>query len=70
MIKKRHFETAVFHNKFKLCQIKPNQIHSFFYFVWKETTLKPLKVTATKTLFSSVYVLVDLASEKVSYSMW
>ena len=29
----------------------------FFYFVWKETTHKPLKVAAAKTLLSSVYVI-------------
>ena len=31
--------------------------HAFSYFVWKETTHKPLQVPATKTLFSSVYVI-------------
>ena len=31
--------------------------HAFFYFVWKETTHKPLKVAPAKTLFSSVYVI-------------
>ena len=31
--------------------------HAFSYFVWKETTHKPLKVAAAKTLFSSVYVI-------------
>ena len=31
--------------------------HTFFYFVCKETTHKPLKVAAIKTLFSSVYVI-------------
>ena len=31
--------------------------HSFSYFVWKETTQKPLKVAAAKTLFSSVYFI-------------
>ena len=31
--------------------------HSFSHFVWKETTHKPLKVAATKTLFSSVYFI-------------
>ena len=30
--------------------------HSFSYFVRKETTHKPLKVAAAKTLFSNVYV--------------
>ena len=30
--------------------------HSFSYLVWKETTHKPLKVAAVKTLFSNVYV--------------
>ena len=31
--------------------------HTFSYFVWKETTHKPLQVPAAKTLFSSVYVI-------------
>ena len=31
--------------------------HGFSYFVWKETTHKPLKVAAAKTLFSSAYVI-------------
>ena len=31
--------------------------HVFSYFVWKETTHKPLQVPAAKTLFSSVYVI-------------
>ena len=31
--------------------------HAFSYFIWKETTHKPLKVAAAKTLFSSVYVI-------------
>ena len=31
--------------------------HSLFHFVWKETTHKPLKVAAPKTLFSSVYII-------------
>ena len=31
--------------------------HAFSYFVWKETTHKPLKVAAAKSLFSSVYVI-------------
>ena len=31
--------------------------HAFSYFVWKETTHKPLKVAAAKILFSSVYVI-------------
>ena len=31
--------------------------HTFSYFVWKETTYKPLQVPAAKTLFSSVYVI-------------
>ena len=31
--------------------------HTFFLFVWKETTHKPLKVAAAKTLFSSAYVI-------------
>ena len=31
--------------------------YSFSYFVWKETTHKPLKVEAAKTLFSSVCVI-------------
>ena len=38
----------------KLKQTKVH--HTFFYFVGKETTHKPLKVAAVKTLFSSVYV--------------
>ena len=32
--------------------------HTFFYFVWKEKTHKPLKVAAAKTIFSSVRVLM------------
>ena len=31
--------------------------HAFSYFIWKETTHKPLKVTAAKSLFSSVYII-------------
>ena len=31
--------------------------HAFSYFVWKETTHKPLKVAAANILFSSVYVI-------------
>ena len=31
--------------------------HALSYFVWKETTHKPLKVAATNSLFSSVYVI-------------
>ena len=31
--------------------------HTFSYFVWKETTHKPLKVAAAKSLFSSVYII-------------
>ena len=31
--------------------------HAFSHFVWKETTHKPLKVAAARTLFSSVYVI-------------
>ena len=31
--------------------------HAFSYFVWKETTHKPLQVPAAKTLISSVYVI-------------
>ena len=31
--------------------------HAFSYFVWKETTHKPLKVAAAKTLFFSVFVI-------------
>ena len=30
---------------------------AFSYFVWKETTQKPLKVAAVKTLFSNVYII-------------
>ena len=29
----------------------------FSYFIWKETTHKPLKVAAAKSLFSSVYII-------------
>ena len=32
--------------------------HAFSYFVWKETTHKPLKVAAASSLFSSVYVII------------
>ena len=39
--------------------------HTFCYFAWKETTHKPLKVASAKNLFSSVYVLVQLASKNV-----
>ena len=31
--------------------------HAFSYFIWKETTHKPLKVAAAKSLFSSVYII-------------
>ena len=31
--------------------------HAFSYFVWKETTHKPLKVAAAKTLFAGVYII-------------
>ena len=34
-----------------------NVCHAFSYFVWKETTHKPLKVAVAKSLFSSVYVI-------------
>ena len=38
--------------------------HTLFYFVRKETTQKPLKVAAAKTLFSSVYVWHNLLGGK------
>ena len=44
--------------------------HTFSYFVWKETTRKPLKVTAAKAAFPSVYGMLQLASINVFYSMW
>ena len=31
--------------------------HMFSYFIWKETTHKPLKVAAAKSLFASVYII-------------
>ena len=31
--------------------------HAFSYFIWKETTHKPLKVAAAKRLFFSVYII-------------
>ena len=31
--------------------------HAFSYFIWKETTHKPLKMAAEKSFFSSVYVI-------------
>ena len=43
--------------------------HTFFYFVCKETTHKPLKVAAIKTLFSSVYVIGTLPSMNIFYSV-
>ena len=44
--------------------------HTFSYFVWKETTRKPLKVTAAKAAFPSVYGMLQLASINIFYSMW
>ena len=43
----------------RLKQIKVYHAYSriIFYFVWKETMHKPLKVPAAKALFSSVYVI-------------
>ena len=39
--------------------------HTYFYFVWKETTHKPLKMAVAKTLFSSVYAIGTLVSMNV-----
>ena len=40
------------------CRLKQVKIyHTYFYFIWKGTTHKPLKVAAAKTFFSSVYVI-------------
>ena len=36
---------------------KTKVYHLFSYFVWKETTHKPVKVAAAKSCFSSVYVI-------------
>ena len=39
-------------------RLKQSKIyHKFSHFVWKETTHKPLKVPAPRTLFFSVYVI-------------
>ena len=44
-MQKRLKQTQVYHTFF------------FFYFIWKETTLKPLNVPAAKALFSNEYVI-------------
>ena len=44
--------------------------HAFSHFVWKETTHKPLKVAAARTLFSSVYVITTTCFDECFYSMW
>ena len=44
--------------------------HTYFYFVWKETTHKPLKMAAAKTLFSSVYAIGTTCFDECFYSMW
>ena len=44
--------------------------HVFSHFVWKETTHKPLKVAAAKTLFSSAYVITATCFDECFYSMW
>ena len=46
----------------RLKQIKV--YHTFSYFVWKETTQKPLKVAAAKTLFSSEHVIGTTCFDK------
>ena len=51
--------------KFKKRLKQTKVYHTFCYFVLKETTYKPLKVASAKNLFSSVYVLVQLASMNV-----
>ena len=38
--------------------------HTFSYFVWKETTRKPLKVTAAKAVFPSVYGIATACFDK------
>ena len=43
---------------------------SFFYSVWKETTLKPSKVEAAKNIFSSVHVTDTTCFYESFYSMW
>ena len=42
---------------------------TFFYFVRKETTHKPLKVAAAETLFSSVYVIGTTSFDEGFYSV-
>ena len=44
--------------------------HTLFFCVWKDTTLKPLKVATAKTLFPVCMLLVQLASFNAFYSMW
>ena len=44
--------------------------HAFSHFVWKETTHKPLKVPAARTLFFSVYVIATTCFGQCFYSVW
>ena len=50
--------------------IQTKVYHTFFHFVWKETTHKPLKVAAAKPFSPVCMLLVQLASMNVFYSMW
>ena len=43
---------------------------TFFYFVWKEMTHKPLKVAAVETLFSRVYVIGTACFDECVYFLW
>ena len=44
--------------------------HTNCYFVWKETTHKPLKEAGVKTFFSSVHVTGTTCFNECFYSMW
>ena len=52
-------------------RLKQSKIyHKFSHFVWKETTHKPLKVPAPRTLFFSVYVIATTCFDQCFYSVW
>ena len=45
-------------------QKRIKQIKVFFYFVWKETNYKPLKLTAAKAFFFSLYAIGTTSFDK------
>ena len=53
-----------------LKKLKQTKIYNVFsYFVWKETTHKPLKMAAAKILFSGVYVIGTTCFDEWFFSM-